>query len=91
MIDNAIKYSPDKKVTIKVGKNSIKFISLGEPLEKAFEYYLTPFAQGSNKTKGLGLGLYIVDNIIKAHKINFTYARTNGKNIFSFDNLETLY
>jgi two-component system OmpR family sensor kinase len=91
MIDNAIKYSPDKNVTISVDENSIKFISLGKPLDKAFEYYLTPFTQGSNKAKGLGLGLYIVDNIIKAHKINFTYRHKNDKNIFGFENLKMLY
>jgi two-component system OmpR family sensor kinase len=91
MIDNAIKYSLDKSVTITVNGNSIKFISLGEPLEKAFEYYLSPFIQGGDKAKGLGLGLYIVDNIMKAHKINFTYDYESGKNIFSFENLEILY
>ncbi|MDR1614436.1 MAG: ArsS family sensor histidine kinase [Campylobacteraceae bacterium] len=91
MIDNAVKYSPDKSITIAVNEDSIRFISLGEPLSKAFEYYLAPFAQGNTKTKGLGLGLYIVDNIIKAHKINFTYIHKDGKNIFSFENLQILY
>jgi two-component system OmpR family sensor kinase len=91
MIDNAIKYSPDKSVTIIVDEESIKFISLGKPLDKTFEHYLTPFTQGGNKTKGLGLGLYIVDNIVKAHKINFTYHHKNGENIFSFENLKILY
>jgi two-component system OmpR family sensor kinase len=91
MIDNAIKYSPDKSITITVDKNSIKFISFGEPLKRAFEYYLAPFTQDDNKTKGFGLGLYIVDNIIKAHKINFTYNYENGKNIFGFENLKMLY
>jgi two-component system OmpR family sensor kinase len=90
MIDNAIKYSQDKSVTIIVNENSIKFVSLGKPLDKAFEHYLTPFTQGSNKTKGLGLGLYIVDNIVKAHKINFTYHHENGENIFSFENIGVL-
>jgi two-component system OmpR family sensor kinase len=91
MIDNAVKYSPDKSVTITINEDSIRFISSGEPLDKPLEYYLAPFAQGNNKTKGLGLGLYIVDNIIKAHKINFAYAYKEGKNIFSFENLKILY
>ncbi|MDR1285498.1 MAG: ArsS family sensor histidine kinase [Campylobacteraceae bacterium] len=91
MIDNAIKYSSDKSVTIIVDENSIKFVSIGEPLKRAFEYYLAPFTQDGNKAKGLGLGLYIVDNIIKAHKINFIYNYEDGKNIFSFENLEILY
>jgi two-component system OmpR family sensor kinase len=91
MIDNAIKYSSDKSITIRVDESSIKFISLGKPLDKAFEYYLTPFTQGNSKTKGFGLGLYIVDNIIKAHKIDFAYSHQNGENIFSFENLQILY
>jgi two-component system OmpR family sensor kinase len=91
MIDNAIKYSSDKKVTIIVDENGIKFISLGEPLDKPIEHYLTPFTQGSSKAKGFGLGLYIVDNIVKAHKIDFTYNHKDGKNIFGFENLKKLY
>jgi two-component system OmpR family sensor kinase len=90
MIDNALKYSPDKKVTIKVDGDSIKFINSGKPLDRELEHYLAPFTQGGGKTKGLGLGLYIVDNIIKAHKINFTYQYKNGENIFSFENIGIL-
>ncbi|MDR2100601.1 MAG: ArsS family sensor histidine kinase [Campylobacteraceae bacterium] len=91
MIDNALKYSTNKSVTIAINDKNIRFISTGKPLEKEFEYYLSPFTQGSNKIKGFGLGLYIVDNILKAHKINFTYHHQSGENVFSFENLETLY
>jgi two-component system OmpR family sensor kinase len=51
---------------------------------------LAPFTQGNNSTKSLGLGLYIVDNIAKSHKIDFTYSYEDGKNIFGFENISAL-
>jgi two-component system OmpR family sensor kinase len=70
--------------------SSIRFISLGDPLEHPFEHYLEPFVQGANSIKSLGLGLYIVDNIIKAHALSLTYRHQNGYNVFYFEKLEAL-
>ena len=36
------------------------------------------------------LGLYIVENIIKAHKLTLSYEYKNGLNVFSFENLQNI-
>jgi two-component system OmpR family sensor kinase len=90
MIDNGIKYSKEKRVKVVADKHSIRFISLGDPLEHPLAHYVEPFVQGANSTKSLGLGLYIVDNIIKAHSLELTYRHQNGYNIFYFEKLEAL-
>jgi len=90
MIDNGVKYSSERHMKVVADSKSIRFISLGPPLEQPLEHYLEPFVQGSNSVKSLGLGLYIVDNITKAHHLNLAYRHQNGYNIFSFENLEAL-
>ncbi|RXI25307.1 ArsS family sensor histidine kinase [Aliarcobacter trophiarum] len=81
LIDNAIKYSNDKKVEIKTEGNSICFINSGEKLKGDFENYLEPF-YGKNQKGSFGLGLYIVFNILKANGYNLFYEYKDDKNIF---------
>ncbi|MGB2553125.1 ArsS family sensor histidine kinase [Campylobacter sp. MOP51] len=90
MIDNALKYSPDKHVNITINKGSIKFINKGEPLKQELAHYIEPFTKGEDAQKSFGLGLYIVDNILRAHKLNLSYTYKNSLNIFSFENLENI-
>jgi two-component system OmpR family sensor kinase len=90
IIDNGIKYSIDKFIIITADTNKISFISKGSPLEQKFEHYLQPFTQEKSSHQSFGLGLYIVDNIIKAHKLNFAYEHKNGLNYFSFENIKIL-
>lgn len=90
MIDNGLKYSTDKHINMDIGDKSIKFISKGEKLSKDLKYYIEPFTKGEDAQKSFGLGLYIVDSILKAHKLNLAYEHKNGFNIFSFENLESI-
>lgn len=90
MIDNAIKYSTNKHVNIIINKNSIKFCNDGKPLDNSIEYYLEAFTQGNNATKSFGLGLYIVDSILKAHGIKLGYKYKNNMNIFYFYDFDKL-
>lgn len=87
MIDNALKYSDDKFVKITITNNEIIFSSKSQPLEHDIKYYIEPFTQGSNAKKSFGLGLYIVHNILVAHKLKLLYNHQNGINnfIFSFN------
>lgn len=81
LIDNAIKYSDDKKVEIKTVNEDILFINRGKKLEGDFEKYLEPF-YGKNSNESFGLGLYIVFNILKANGYNLQYKYEDDKNIF---------
>ena len=90
MIDNALKYSPNKHVNITITRESIKFINEGERLSKELHHYVEPFTKGENAQKSFGLGLYIVENIIKAHKLTLGYEYKNGLNVFSFENLQNI-
>ncbi|WP_346746536.1 ArsS family sensor histidine kinase [uncultured Campylobacter sp.] len=90
MIDNALKYSPNKHVNITITGESIKFINEGERLSKELRHYVEPFTKGESAQKSFGLGLYIVENIIKAHKLTLGYEYKNGLNVFSFENLQNI-
>jgi two-component system OmpR family sensor kinase len=82
LIDNAIKYSEDKKVTIKTNNDEVLFINSGKKLEGNFENYLEPFYSKSSQ-ESFGLGLYIVFNILKANGYNLFYKYEDSKNIFT--------
>ncbi|MCR8678330.1 MULTISPECIES: ArsS family sensor histidine kinase [Campylobacter] len=84
MIDNALKYSDDKSLKIIISNNEIIFSSKGAALENDLKYYIEPFTQGSNAKKSFGLGLYIVYNILEAHKLKLLYNHQNGVNNFIF-------
>ena len=85
MIDNGIKYSTDGKIHIFAEDDAIEFLSLGQELDHNLSYYIEPFTQGGKQnTKSFGLGLYIVDSILKAHNMELAYEYKNGYNIFKF-------
>jgi sensor histidine kinase len=90
MVDNGLKYSPNKHVNIIVLKNCIKFINQGEQLKQEIKHYIEPFTRGNDTQNSFGLGLYIVDNILKAHKLNLGYEYKNGLNVFIFENLQNV-
>ena len=82
LLDNAMKYSTDKKATIVTNKKSIKVLSKGKSLEHPLEYYLEPFTQEEKRNSGFGLGLYIVNNIAKRLNYTLHYSHKNDYNIF---------
>ena len=84
LIDNAIKYSPDKKMEIKVERGEILFINLGESLQKPLSYYIEPFTSDHPTKDSFGLGLYIVDAILKEHGYVLAYERREDRNCFIF-------
>ena len=90
MIDNAIKYSPDKKVQIIANKKAIIFKNRGQKLKKELKDYMEPFTSDGNQKDSFGLGLYLVDNILRAHKLQLLYNYKDGWNIFAFKNLENI-
>lgn len=84
MIDNGIKYSADSKVKIIVDEKKITFINRGEKLKRDFNYYLEPFTK-DKRASGFGLGLYLVNNILKLHEFGLKYLYEDGNNIFEIN------
>jgi len=83
LMDNAIKYSSSKNVTIKTSDEDIIFENDGEALEFELDKYFEPFFANENKAKdSFGLGLYIVHNILKANNYTLEYEYKDGINRF---------
>ena len=83
LIDNAIKYSPDKKVEIKTENEDIIFENRGQALKYDLEKYYEPFFANEEKIENsFGLGLYIIYNILKANNYSLTYEYKDGINTF---------
>jgi two-component system OmpR family sensor kinase len=84
MIDNAIKYSPDEYVKILMIDNELSFESKGECLANTLDYYIEPFTKDNPSKNSFGLGLYLVDSILKAHDKVLAHEYENGVNRFIF-------
>ena len=80
LLDNGIKYSTDKHITVVTNDDRIKIINKGEELKEPLENYFKPVHASK---KGLGLGLYIVKSILDIHQMELHYAHEDGKNIFT--------
>lgn len=82
LIDNALKYSDDKRFRLLADEKEIVVENVGKKLPHPLSYYIQPYTQGSDAISGLGLGLYIVDMITKAHGFEFVYEYKDGMNRF---------
>jgi two-component system OmpR family sensor kinase len=87
LIENAIKYTTGFPIKVEVSETKIIIINSGEKLDKDISYYLKPFTQKSNRSevKGFGLGLSIVDKILKKHNFRLDYEYKDGYNLFSIN------
>ena len=84
MIDNAMKYSPDAHIKISMINNELCFESKGERLAHPLQYYIEPFTKDNPAKNSFGLGLYLVDSILKAHNQVLAYEFHDGVNRFIF-------
>ena len=84
MIDNALKYSPDHRITIGTEGDEIWFDSKGDPLSHPLSYYVEPFTKEQPSKNSFGLGLYLVDSILKVHGRVLAYEHHEGVNRFIF-------
>jgi two-component system, OmpR family, sensor kinase len=86
LLDNGVKYSSDKKVKITQTSNEILIISNGDKLQKPLEEYFKPYHNDtSNKNHGMGLGLYIVSEILSIHNMELKYEYLENRNIFKIN------
>ena len=82
LIDNALKYSSDK-VLVSIDKNKICIINVGSELEpERLEFDRAFNRRVETSNSGLGLGLYIANQIFKKHGHGLKYKHKDGKNNF---------
>lgn len=79
LLDNALKYSTDKHITVIISIQGLEIMNLGETLQEPLENYFKPF---HTSKKGLGLGLYIVKSILDIHAMQLDYLYKEGANWF---------
>ena len=84
MIDNAMKYSPNQHITILMIHNELCFENSGERLSHPLYYYIEPFTKDNPSKNSFGLGLYLVDSILKVHGQVLAYEYEDGINRFIF-------
>lgn len=84
MIDNGIKYSTDKKVKISMLNGELFFESKGKCIAQPLRYYIEPFITANRSKDSFGLGLYLVDSILKAHDEVLAHQYVDGVNRFIF-------
>lgn len=84
MIDNAIKYSPTKTMSIRMEDDIIVFSNYGEALTKPLSYYVEAFTKDHPTKDSFGLGLYIVNAILIEHGYCLAYERREDENCFLF-------
>ena len=76
LIDNSMKYNTNGNPQIIVTNENITIRNKGEKLKKEINEYFKPFnREYESIEKGLGLGLYITNSIIKFHgfKLDYSY------------------
>ncbi len=84
MIDNGIKYSPDSHVKILIINGELSFESKGECIANPLQYYIEPFTKDNPAKNSFGLGLYLVDSILKSHGKVLAHEYDKGVNRFIF-------
>ena len=85
MIDNAMKYSSNSHIKILLNdKKELCFENKGECLRHPLQYYIEPFTKVNPSKNSFGLGLYLVDSILKAHGQILAHEYEQGINRFIF-------
>jgi two-component system OmpR family sensor kinase len=84
MIDNGIKYSTDGHVHIAYRNNELYFESKGECIKHPLQYYIEPFTKDNPSKNSFGLGLYLVDSILKVHDQVLAHEYEGEMNRFIF-------
>lgn len=83
LIDNAMKYNINDKPEIIIDKEFIEIKNKGKKLSKEINQYYKPFNRDYEKNNdGLGLGLYISNNIINIHGYKLEYNYKDKNHIF---------
>jgi len=83
LIDNAIKYSKDHQVKVVLRPEYIEVKNLTatkRPLE--IDGLIKPFKQENESSSGMGLGLYLINEIVNKHNYKLEYSFADNYHIF---------
>ncbi|WP_345969153.1 ArsS family sensor histidine kinase [Sulfurimonas sp. HSL1-6] len=90
LIDNAVKYASHRPVSIAFAENCLRIANAGEPFKEEYTHYLKAYQRdlSQHSLEGMGLGLYIVNEIVTRHGYALRYAYEEGQHVFKicFDN-----
>jgi two-component system OmpR family sensor kinase len=79
LIDNGFKYGLENTVHVSYKNNTLYIYNPSKPLSKPFSEYLQAFQRGnSNDASGMGLGLYISQEILQRHRIAIKHRYIGG-------------
>ena len=84
LIDNALKYAEDKKAILICDSEFIVVKNLGKKLNHPIDYYKQAFVRGDKVSagSGMGLGLYIIEQICQMQKFELVYDYEDGYHVF---------
>lgn len=85
LVDNAFKYSSDKKVRLWTQDRDLVVSNEGKPFNSDINEYFKPFFNDGTKNanRGLGLGMYIIKNTISTQGYELVYEyRQNYHNFY---------
>lgn len=86
LISNAMKYKSEGKVKVIYENHMLNVYNKGAPLIKPFQEYLQPFVSSSeNKLESMGLGLYVVNEIVSRMGTRLEYSYQNRTHCFGID------
>ncbi|WP_107788427.1 ArsS family sensor histidine kinase [Campylobacter concisus] len=84
LVDNALKYAEDKKAILICDSEFIVVKNLGKKLNHPIDYYKQAFVRGDKVSagSGMGLGLYIIEQICQMQKFELVYDYEDGYHVF---------
>lgn len=82
LLTNGVKYSDEHKVMVETENKTLKISNRGAQLPQPIELLEQPFVKGNESAEGLGLGLYIVRQILDAHDAKLEYRYNDGIHSF---------
>ena len=87
LLDNALKYTDSKPIIIEFKEDTLTILNGGKPFKKSIENYFQPYERdlSQHSLEGMGLGLYIVHEIVHRHGYLLEYEYREGKHAFSIN------
>jgi signal transduction histidine kinase len=85
LLDNAVKYADSKPIFLKFNNNTLTICNTGRAFESNIDKYFKAYERDltQHSLEGMGLGLYIVHEIVKRHCYLLSYEFYNGMHCFS--------